>query len=64
MQTITKPKIIIENGKPSGVILKWKEFQEIIEKIEDIHDLSEIKKTLKKKPRFTSIDDLLKRYAV
>ncbi len=52
VQAFTKPKIILERGKPSGVILKWKDFQEILEKIEDIYDLSEIKKINKKKPIF------------
>ncbi len=26
-QTLTKPKNILENGKPSEVILKWNDFQ-------------------------------------
>jgi hypothetical protein len=46
-QIFTKPKIILENGKPIGVTLNWKDFQEILEKIEDIYDLSEIKKMKK-----------------
>ena len=49
IKTLTKPKIILENGKPSEVILKWKDFQELLEKIEDAYDLSEIKKIKKKK---------------
>ncbi|OGM90436.1 hypothetical protein A3J77_00335 [Candidatus Wolfebacteria bacterium RBG_13_41_7] len=52
IQTFTKPKIILEGGKPSEVILKWKDFQELLEKIEDIYDLSEIKKINKKKTIF------------
>lgn len=52
IQAFTKPKIILEGGKPSEVILKWKDFQELLEKIEDIYDLSEIKKIKKKKPIF------------
>jgi len=61
-QTFVKPKIILENGKPSGVILNWKDFQEILEKIEDIYDLSEIKKMKKKK--FRKFDDFLKKYGL
>jgi len=41
---LTKPKIILENNKPSGVILNWKDFQKILKKIEDIYDLSEIRR--------------------
>ena len=32
----TKLKIILENRRPTGVILTWEDFQEILEKIEDI----------------------------
>jgi len=62
MQTISKTKIILEKGKPSEVILKWKDFQELLEKIEDIYDLSEIRKIKNKKPTFKNFDELLKNY--
>jgi hypothetical protein len=61
-QILTKPKIILENGKPSGVILNWRDFQEILEKIEDIYDLSEIRKM--KKMKFRKFDDFLKEYGL
>jgi PHD/YefM family antitoxin component YafN of YafNO toxin-antitoxin module len=61
-KVLTKPKIILENNKPSGVILDWKDFQEILEKIEDIYDLSEIKKM--KKMKFRKFDDFLKEYGL
>jgi len=61
-QIFTKPKIILENGKPSGVILNWRDFQEILEKIEDIYDLTEIKKT--RKLKFRKFDDFLKEYGL
>lgn len=51
MQTITQPKIIFKSGKPTEVILKWKDFQEILEKIEDAYDLSQIKKIKSKRGR-------------
>jgi hypothetical protein len=58
----TKLKIIFENSRPTGVILNWKDFQEILEKIEDIYDLSEIKKV--KKRQFRKFDDFLKEYGL
>lgn len=64
MRTISKPKIVLEKGKPSEVILKWKDFQELLEKIEDVYDLSEIKKIKSKKPTFKNFDDLLKSHAL
>ncbi len=63
-QTITKPKIILKNGKPTEVILKWKDFQELLERIEDFYDLSEIKKIKKGKPQFRNLDIFLEKYAL
>lgn len=63
-QTLTKPKNILENGKPSEVILKWNDFQELLEKVEDVYDLSEIKKIKSKKPAFKDFSAFLKEYAL
>lgn len=62
--SIIKPKIVLENGKPSEVILKWDDFQEFLEKIEDAYDLSELKKTKKRKVFFRDFDIFIKKYAV
>lgn len=63
-QTLTKPKIILENGRPSEVILKWEYFQKLLEKIEDVYDLSEIKKLRKEKLVFKNLATFLKEYAL
>lgn len=62
--TITKSKIILEKGKPSEIILKWKDFLELLEKIEDFYDVTEIKKIKKEKTTFKNINALLKNYAL
>ena len=63
-QSITKPKIVFKNGRPAEVILRWKDFQEILEKIEDIADLGEIVKMKRTNPKFIDFDVLLKKYNV
>ncbi len=63
-QTLTKPKIILENGKPSEVILKWEDFQELLEKIEDIYDLAEIKKAKKNGLVFKNFTAFAKKYGL
>jgi hypothetical protein len=63
-QTITKPKIILKNGKPSEVILRWRDFQELLEKIEDVYDFSEIKKMKKKKLIFKDLTTFLKEHVL
>lgn len=62
--TIAKPKIVFEKGQPSEVILSWKDFQEILEKIEDMRDLAEIKKIKTKKPQFKDLESILKNYGL
>lgn len=57
-QVIKQPKIVFENGKPSEVILAWKDFENLLEKAEDAFDLSEIKK-IKRNPQFKRFDDFL-----
>ena len=63
MQTISKTKIILEKGKPSEVVLKWKDFQTLLEKIEDVYDLSEIRKIKNTKPIFKNFDELMENYS-
>lgn len=64
IQTITQPKIIFKSGKPTEVILKWRDFQEILEKIEDIHDLSQIRKIKSKKINLKNFEDTVKKYGI
>lgn len=61
--TITKIKIIIKNGKSVEAILQWKDFQEILERIEDFYDLATIQK-INKKPAFKNLDSVLGKYAL
>lgn len=61
---ITKPKIVLEKGKPTEIILRWKDFQELLEKIEDFYDLTEIKKAKEKKPQFRDFNAFLAKYGL
>lgn len=64
IQALTKPKIILERGKPSEVILKWRDFKELLEKIEDVYDLAEIKKIKKGKLVFKDFSAFRKQYGL
>lgn len=61
---IAESKIIFKKDKPAEIILKWKDFYELLEKIEDIYDLSEIRKIKKEKIKFKNFDAFLKNYAL
>jgi hypothetical protein len=55
MRTKTKKKIheiILKDGEPKAVILDIKEYQEILERLEDMDDLRILQKMRKKPLRF------------
>lgn len=56
------PDIIIKDGKPSGVILDIKEYQRILERLEDVEDLKELEQMRKKPLKFRKLTDFLKEY--
>ena len=58
---ISQPDIILSNGKPAGVILGIKEYEELLERAEDAVDLKTLRSMKKKPLRFRKLDDVLKR---
>lgn len=54
-----KPLFIIQDNKPTAVILDINDYKELLEHIEDIEDLSELKKMREKKLNFRSFDEFL-----
>jgi len=63
IQSIIKSKILFKNNKPNEVVLRWADFQELLEKFEDFYDLAEIKKIKKKEVKFKNIDIFAQKYA-
>lgn len=57
---LKEPEVVIRNGKPTGVILDIKQYQELLERIEDAEDLSELRKIRAKIPRLRRMEDFLK----
>lgn len=53
------PEIIIRDGKPSGVILDIKEYQKLLERLEDVEDLRELEQIRKKPLKFRKLSDFL-----
>ena len=54
-----RPQIVLENGKPSAVILALDEYEKLLERAEDAEDLKTLR-TMRKKPlRFRKLDDVL-----
>lgn len=55
-----KPDIIFRNGKPKSVILDINEYQEMLEKLEDIEGLKILEEMIKKAHKFGDLGDFLK----
>ena len=57
------PEIILRDGKPSAVIIDIGQYQEMLERLEDIEDLMALKEMRKRPLAFKKLDDFLREYA-
>ncbi len=53
------PEIIVKDGKPRAVILDIGDYEEILERLEDAHDLQMLRAMRKKPLRFRKLQDVL-----
>lgn len=53
------PEIIVKNGKPCAVILDIDEYQEMLERLEDIDDLKMLQEMRQKPLTFKKLEDFL-----
>ena len=54
-----EPEIITKKGKPVSVILPIKQYQEILERLEDADDVAWLKKARRKKLHYRPLEDVL-----
>jgi prevent-host-death family protein len=54
-----EPEIVTRKGKPVSVILPIKEYEELLERVEDAEDIAWLKKARRKKLQYRSLDDYL-----
>jgi PHD/YefM family antitoxin component YafN of YafNO toxin-antitoxin module len=57
------PDIIFREGKPVAVILDIDEYQELLEQLEDKHDLKMLEEMRKKPLTFRKLEDFLKEHS-
>jgi len=57
--TITKPQIIVRNGKPQAVILDIKKYERLLEIIENKEDLVELRRIKRSKTSFRELKEYL-----
>lgn len=58
-----EPEVITRGGKPVSVILPIKEYQELIERLEDAEDVAYLKKARSKPQSFRPLKDYLAAHA-
>ena len=47
---LANPEVVLRDGKPVSVIIRFKDYQELLERLEDAQDTEWLKK-LRRKPR-------------
>jgi len=61
--TRRSPEIIVKDGRPRAVILDIDEYQEILERLEDIDDLKMLAEMRKKPLKFRKLEEFLEDYS-
>ncbi|CAN5556753.1 hypothetical protein BH18VER2_BH18VER2_02850 [soil metagenome] len=56
---LAEPEIVTKNGKPVSVILPIKQYQEILERLDDAEDVAWLKKARRKKLHYRPLEDVL-----
>jgi PHD/YefM family antitoxin component YafN of YafNO toxin-antitoxin module len=54
-----EPEIVTRNGKPVSVILPIKDYQEIMERLEDADDVAWLKKARRKPLHYRPLEEVL-----
>ncbi len=56
---LPEPEIITKKGRPVSVILPIKQYQEILERLEDAEDVAWLKKARRRKLHYRPLEDVL-----
>ncbi len=56
---LAEPEIVTKKGKPVSVILPIKQYQEILERLEDAEDVAWLKKARRKRFHYQPLEDVL-----
>ncbi len=56
---LAEPEIVTKKGKPVSVILPIKQYQKMLERLEDAEDVAWLKKARRKKLHYRPLEDVL-----
>jgi len=54
-----KPQVIMKNGKPNAVIIDIRDYQKMLERLEDKEDIADLARLRKGSLHFRKFDDFL-----
>ncbi len=57
--SLAEPEIVTKKGKPVSVILPIKQYQEMLERLEDAEDVACLKKARRKKLHYRPLEEVL-----
>ena len=57
--TLSEPEIVTRKGKPVSVIIPIKDYEELLERVEDAEDVSWLKRARKKPLHYRPVEDYL-----
>jgi hypothetical protein len=57
--TLPEPQIVTRKGKPVSVILAIKDYQELLERVEDAEDVAWLKRARRKPLHYRPLEDYL-----
>ena len=57
--TMPEPEIVTRKGKPVSVIIPIKDYEELLERVEDADDLAWLKRARRKPLHYRSLEDYI-----
>lgn len=57
--TLSEPEVITRKGKPVSVIIPIKEYEELLERLEDVVDVASLKKARRKPLQYRPLEEYL-----
>jgi len=57
------PELVLRNGKPAAVIVDINQYEDMLERLEDIEDLKMLKDMRRRPLKFRSLDEFLSEYS-
>ena len=59
MKTLPEPEIVTRKGKPVSVILPIADYQELLERVEDVEDVAWLKQARRKPQKYRPLEEYL-----